>query len=477
MTAQPPTPLRRLVLVLGDQLWLGNPALAGLDPAQDAVLMIEAPGEAPSDGTAASTATDEATTPADDPAADEAATTVGDTDANGGSSAGEAETDEATSGGAPSGGLPILPLVAIAAGLVGLATIVVVLRRNARPSSVESTTSGRRDRRSTRPIRGTDGDPAETDPTPAIAELLDATRRMTNALDDDAVAQIAVSEGVRVTRAEQGAFARRTADGLELMVETHAGLTNPDRLWSGALRRVVETGQPAVAVVHDEPALARLPLSMLAVPVVVDGHVHGLFVLVRSAAEPFGHREVQTLGMLAPITGSALKAAETHESAHALVNVDALTSLSNRRKLDADLDAVSRRDDPVAFSMIDVDHFKHFNDTNGHAAGDEALRRVGAIVRANVRQDDVVYRYGGEEFSILLPGATEDEALAVAERVRAAIETAEIPGGENQPAGRVTVSVGVAHRAPGETPTSLTERADAALYRSKSDGRNRVTTA
>ncbi len=125
--------------------------------------------------------------------------------------------------------------------------------------------------------------------------------------------------------------------------------------------------------------------------------------------------------------------------------------------------------------MVDIDHFKTFNDTNGHAAGDLALQQVARLLRENVRPNDRVYRYGGEEFCVLLPETDATEAAQVAERVRRAVEGATIPGGEHQPGGRVTISVGVADTALGHD--DLVERADAALYGAKESGRNRVVVA
>ena len=123
--------------------------------------------------------------------------------------------------------------------------------------------------------------------------------------------------------------------------------------------------------------------------------------------------------------------------------------------------------------MLDVDHFKQFNDTHGHAAGDRALQAVADVIAVNVRDGDVVYRYGGEEFSILLPNATPDEAAQVAERVRQAVENAPIDGEETQPGGTLTVSVGVSSL-PAPGPAVMAQRADQALYEAKQAGRNRV---
>lgn len=151
---------------------------------------------------------------------------------------------------------------------------------------------------------------------------------------------------------------------------------------------------------------------------------------------------------------------------------DALTGLANRRRLDDDLAHETRQGDrPTAVLMIDVDHFKQFNDDHGHAVGDEVLRRVADIIAANVRDVDLPYRYGGEEFSVLLPDTDHDTAQAVGERVRAAIECAHFDvGGEPV---SVTASIGLSAGAATEV-TQLVHRADQALYTAKDNGRNQL---
>lgn len=157
---------------------------------------------------------------------------------------------------------------------------------------------------------------------------------------------------------------------------------------------------------------------------------------------------------------------------HALASTDSLTGLNNRRCFDVDVDDRQRRGDgPTAMLMIDVDHFKSFNDTHGHSVGDDVLRRVSDSIRAQIRRNDVAYRYGGEEFAVLLPNAGEEVAAAVAERIRAATAAAELPV-----RGRVTVSVGVA-TGPSDAINATIDDADAALYRAKDAGRNRVAVA
>lgn len=151
---------------------------------------------------------------------------------------------------------------------------------------------------------------------------------------------------------------------------------------------------------------------------------------------------------------------------------DDLTGLHNRRRLDADVAAQrSRGERATAALMVDVDHFKKFNDTHGHAMGDEVLRLVGNALGREFRKTDVPYRYGGEEFCILLEDATPDEAVAAGERARRAIEAISLPIEAT-----ITASIGVSI-GPAAGLDDTIRRADSALYEAKGAGRNRVATA
>jgi diguanylate cyclase (GGDEF)-like protein len=153
---------------------------------------------------------------------------------------------------------------------------------------------------------------------------------------------------------------------------------------------------------------------------------------------------------------------------------DGLTGLKNRRHfremLDAGFSLACRKKLPLSVVMIDVDHFKHYNDTYGHPAGDAALADLGRLLRDNARDHDVVARYGGEEFVILLAATDASSALTVCERLRSLIET------RPWPLRPITASFGIAtlsHRSL--NPMHLVDEADRALYASKHAGRNRVT--
>lgn len=159
---------------------------------------------------------------------------------------------------------------------------------------------------------------------------------------------------------------------------------------------------------------------------------------------------------------------------------DEMTGLFNFRHFSQELKKEHERSDryvtPYAIVFCDVDHFKKYNDQNGHQAGDDVLRGVGKIIQEEARNTDLPARYGGEEFVVLCPGVTSDGAKVLAERIRKAVASHPFPHAEKQPLGHVSISVGVAsfpHDATGMK--ELLEAADQALYQSKHSGRDRVT--
>jgi two-component system chemotaxis response regulator CheY len=163
-----------------------------------------------------------------------------------------------------------------------------------------------------------------------------------------------------------------------------------------------------------------------------------------------------------------------------LARTDPLTQLNNRLRLHEDVIGVHERalrsGRTFTVALCDLDGFKAYNDTYGHLEGDEALRRVGGAIARHVRAGDSAYRYGGEEFLVVLPDATAAQALVGMERLRRAVEALAIPHAGRIPPGIVTLSIGIAswHAERDETPTQVLDAADVALYAAKAHGRNRV---
>ncbi|MGK0169030.1 MAG: diguanylate cyclase (GGDEF)-like protein [Gammaproteobacteria bacterium] len=196
-----------------------------------------------------------------------------------------------------------------------------------------------------------------------------------------------------------------------------------------------------------------------------------------SRATPFTEGEVRLLEKLMLHLIYPLRNALMYEAVVRASGKDALTGLGNRTTLEATLDrefaAANRHGEALSVIMLDVDHFKAVNDQHGHLAGDKVLRRVAGMISAEIRDCDIAFRYGGEEFIIVLAKTDLTGAILLAERVRKQAQTCETRVGDDRV--QVTVSLGVTTLEQGDTQTSLIGRADIALYRSKSNGRNRVT--
>jgi len=162
-------------------------------------------------------------------------------------------------------------------------------------------------------------------------------------------------------------------------------------------------------------------------------------------------------------------------------NTDGLTGLANRRSLDVFLRSAQitamEKGEPLSVFLIDIDHFKKFNDSFGHQVGDQVLRLVAKILQENVRGQDLAARYGGEELFAVLPGADLDVCAGVAERIRRRISDARLTRrATGQEISSVTVSVGVAQFRLGESAEAMIERCDRALYQAKRSGRNQTVT-
>ncbi len=161
---------------------------------------------------------------------------------------------------------------------------------------------------------------------------------------------------------------------------------------------------------------------------------------------------------------------------------DGLTGLSNRKAFDKYIrDHVEEAENirvPLILMMLDIDHFKQFNDTYGHQVGDQVLRLVARTLTDNVKGRDIAARYGGEEFAIILPETSLLSGVKVAELLRKSVESKEVINKtNNETLGRITMSIGVAEFKRGESISEFIERADAALYFAKKNGRNRVETS
>jgi diguanylate cyclase (GGDEF)-like protein len=252
---------------------------------------------------------------------------------------------------------------------------------------------------------------------------------------------------------------------------------------AGVIGTVMRSRKPLYTTTGDRLIGARRPRyhtsSFVAVPILGDREVLGaICVTDRRGNQAFARRDVAALRLFASGAALALERERALDSAEAYAHaatVDPVTGVFNRRyiqvRLDEELQRSQRHQIPLALLMIDIDDFKRVNDSHGHLAGDTILRDVGDILRRSVRVFDVCARFGGEEFVIIMPGSTSENAMRIAERIRERIEHYR-PADSVLAVTRVTVSVGLAVSSAGSTVGQLLERADQALYEAKRAGKN-----
>jgi diguanylate cyclase (GGDEF)-like protein len=300
-----------------------------------------------------------------------------------------------------------------------------------------------------------------------------------------------VTAMARAARAEIGALALYLPDERALRIVSTAGyphaIVDHVRLQpgEGIIGRVFASGRAQLSVEAAEPPDSRRVRrryrteSSIVLPL-----QSGRTVLaVISVADPIGGEHFTRIDLLAlrrliPVTILALErlmARAESERVALVASIDPVTGLANRsylqRQLDAEIERAQRVQQPLATILLDVDDFKRVNDTRGHIEGDRLLREIAQLVTESVRIFDVCGRYGGDEFAVVMPGATEPIVQQVAERVRRAVAE-RFTGATGGP--RITLSVGVGLLQPHDTPEQLFRRADAALLAAKAQGKNAV---
>jgi len=222
--------------------------------------------------------------------------------------------------------------------------------------------------------------------------------------------------------------------------------------------------------------------SIIAVPFGRRDKVLGLLCAFKDRPGMFEWHDLELFRAISEQVGVALENARLYQETKMMAITDGLTGLYNHRffreRLEVEIERTRRHNHSLSLIILDVDHFKHYNDTHGHPQGDELLRELADLLQKSIRKADLACRYGGEEFAIILPETTKGTALALAERIRKAIADHPFPFRETQPLGAITVSMGVSTYPVDEKEIDkLIKKADDALYRAKDTGRNRVEAA
>jgi diguanylate cyclase (GGDEF)-like protein len=246
--------------------------------------------------------------------------------------------------------------------------------------------------------------------------------------------------------------------------------------------RALERGNPLVVgdVAQDYPQYSNISgteiRGWLGVPLVVHGDTIGLLAMDSTQPGFFTPKHVRLSTALGDNVAVALYNARLFEQTKALAMTDSLTGVATRRSFffqaERALERALRSKNPVSVLMADLDHFKDINDRHGHKTGDEMIRQVAESAREVLRRSEIIGRYGGEEFAVILPETDAADALIIAERIRSRVSEIIVPGDDKS----LTISIGVTTRDPDaiESVDAILDEADKALYVAKRLGRNRV---
>lgn len=255
------------------------------------------------------------------------------------------------------------------------------------------------------------------------------------------------------------------------------------------LRNQFESGGDGVYIpdLSLEPGVSRLlrasgTASIAILPLRAESEVFGALEVLHREVNPFGEKELGILSLLALLAAGRIRNARRLEK---LIYIDLLTGVFSRRFFEEqvlrEVERANRDRLPLALVMVDLDNFKDINDNYGHTIGDRVLSAVGQLLNENVRKIDLVTRYGGEEFALLLPGASHDQSEMICERLRSLVENLPLRTDDDEKL-HLTASIGIAiypeHTPEGEDLQAirkdLLEKADQALYQAKEAGKNLV---
>ncbi len=331
-----------------------------------------------------------------------------------------------------------------------------------------------------------------------MAVLNEVARAISSTLDRDGLLELIYHQICRVIRTDTYYVGQYNAaeDTLDLTVIMDEGQRYPPRTVpanQGLASYVVRERKPLLAQ-HITKDMDRLPVkpiivgteriseSWLGVPMIVGDQVVGVLAVASYEPHAFSDSDAALLSNIAGQAALALDNANHHAQVQEQARCDSLTGAYNHghllRRLEEEVQVSVRDGTPVSLIMLDIDNFKQYNDRFGHTVGDSALVLTVKAIRAHVKRNDVVGRWGGEEFGVVLPGAKADDAQHVAQRIRKTLADLKLPDSNGDRIPNPTVSQGLA-TCPDHTvdPAKLVDMADNALYRAKAAGRDQVMVA
>lgn len=329
------------------------------------------------------------------------------------------------------------------------------------------------------------------------APFADSIRRFAeqiDALEPAETYESILTQALELVSAERGSLMLFDEGANELTMKVARGMAEPVSaianipVGEGIAGSVLGKGRGLVGSI-DQFGLRSMPArryktkSFISYPIAIGQRKIGVLNLADKVdGTAYDASDLNVIELVGPQIALALERAAWQQRANQfqLMSItDPLTGLHNRRYMEArlaeELSRSRRYDYPMSFMMIDIDDFKLYNDRNGHQAGDRALEITAQCLRAALRKADVASRYGGEEFSILLPQTDLQEAGIIADRIRRKVSDTKFPYGPAQPLGSVTVSIGLSCYSAGlDSAEAVIRAADRALYHAKSHGKNRA---
>ncbi len=325
-----------------------------------------------------------------------------------------------------------------------------------------------------------------------LSVLYDLTQVVNSSLDLQTTLQVIAEKLMEVTEydtcnlylsgSKAKEFQIQLSMGVNAGVYQAYGFNSEHRL----IKAAIENGTPLVFQdVKTEPRWERIKgvndhvQSWMSVPLIAEGKPIGIITLSSSEVKAISEAGLKLTSIAASQAASAIERARLYEETKRLAITDEKTGLHNfghfKFLLGTEIKRAKRYGRPLSLFMIDVDDFKIYNDCHGHLDGDRVLEQLGKTIRQSVRDIDFPARYGGDEFAVILPETDEAEAYAAAERLRACIEQRHVPNQGVLPGGKLTVSIGTSsYPTSADTKDDLIRNADAALYRAKREGKNKV---
>jgi len=327
----------------------------------------------------------------------------------------------------------------------------------------------------------------------ALKDLIEVARAVVSTLDLDTVLQAILTSAMRFAATPAGSIALFDDKKQEFALHAHSGLTADfvkkerwDASPGGLTEQVLNAGEIFFVEDTSKTPYFKNPIaikegirSLVCVPLVLHDRIVGVLYLDDFIPREFDREKLKLLSVLSSFAAMAIYNAKLHNRTKLLAITDALTGLHNHRYFQQvfgqELERARRYKNTLAIIMLDVDDFKKFNDKYGHSTGDLVLASIGEIIFATLRGVDYAFRYGGEEFVVLLPETKLESAIHVAERLRESIEAETVVKLKGIAGHGVTVSVGVACYPDSALKCDeLFNKVDGLLYQAKVFGKNKV---